>query len=169
MTYEEVVAKIAEAIAHYEGFYLEEEKAKQRGVRWPTLAQRHCNPGNIRRWQRDGVPYPQENGYVDFLRWAKEQPQFPPEKWKEEALKEGWRVLRLLVSRYVAGHFHGGKSPSLLDFFRVYAPSADRNHPQKYAEFVSEFSGIPVDVPLESWADSVESSDGGTLRVSEFR
>ena len=60
MTRQELIEKIARAIAEMEGFYL---TAAQ-----PTLAQRNANPGNIRQW-RDGrgSAYPTHRGYVDFV------------------------------------------------------------------------------------------------------
>jgi len=134
MTRDELVQKMAEAMATMEGFYLDSKE--------PSLAQRNCNPGNIRTWKRaDGSYYPQYKGYVDFVMWAFGD--------KDKALTEGWRVLRKQINSYVDGKLHGGKSPTLYQMFEKYAPSADNNHPKQYAEFVASRVGIPPDKPLK--------------------
>lgn len=127
----ELVNKIAAAIAQMEGFYLD----------GPSLAKRNCNPGNIRQWAKDGKPYPTYRGYVDFGAWAGGD--------KALGLAEGWRVLFALVSQYTAGKYTGGHVPTLYQMFEVYAPAADANHPNGYAEFVSARVGIPPDQPLD--------------------
>ena len=131
MTRQELASKIAEAIAKVEGFYLTR----------PTLAKRQGNPGNIRRWSNHG-PYPTRNGFVDFVAWADGD--------YERGVAEGWRVLRLLVDRYIGGNYTGGKSPSLRQMFHVYAPSSDHNNPDQYAEAVAKAIGVDADTPLAS-------------------
>lgn len=155
MKREELIDRIARAIAHMEGFYVTADEAERRGIRWPTVAQRLCNPGNIRRWaNRAGIEYPRSNGYVDFLAWARlRHPSMQPDKLREVALAEGWRVLRTLVDQYVQGRYHGGSSPSLLQMFERYAPASDKNKPREYAEFVARRLGIPPDVPLAEVID----------------
>jgi hypothetical protein len=155
MKREELVDRIARAIAHMEGFYLTQEDAEKRGLRWPTVAQRNCNPGNVRRWaNRAGIEYPRRDGYVDFLAWARlRNPDLPPEQLRDEALAEGWRVLRTLVDQYVQGRYHSGTSPTLYEMFSVYAPASDDNHPRQYAEFVARRVKIRPDVPLREVID----------------
>lgn len=141
----ELIDKIAEAIAVCEGYYVTMEDAYRRGLRYPTLAQRNENPGNIRKWRGpDGAPYPRRHGFVDFVGWA-EKFGLP----RKVARKEGWRVLKLLIQQYISGRYHNGKSPTLYEFFEKYAPSDDGNFPKKYAEFVSEKIDIPADKPLK--------------------
>lgn len=139
MTRAELIAAIADAISHQEGFYID-----------GSLAQRNANPGNIRQWRdRTGTPYPQHKGYIDFVQWAGDHfPTATHEDLSREALDEGWRILRLLVSQYIDGHYTGGKSPTLTQMFAVYAPSADGNRPKAYAEFVAQRVGIPEDKVL---------------------
>ena len=71
MTRQELIERVAQAIAEKEGFYLTEAQAKRRRIRYPSRAQRNANPGNVRAW-RDarGKRYPTDGGYVDFLAWA---------------------------------------------------------------------------------------------------
>jgi hypothetical protein len=49
MTRQELIEKIAWAIAEMEGFYLGAAQAKARRIPHPTLAQINANPGNIRQ------------------------------------------------------------------------------------------------------------------------
>lgn len=142
MTRPELIEKIARAIAEMEGFYVNAAK--------PALAQRNANPGNIRQW-RDarGRPYPTYRGYVDFVAWASERfPGLSREEMSRRALEEGWRILRVLVGQYLDGKYTQGKPPSAEEMFRVYAPSADGNHPANYARFVASKIGARPDQRL---------------------
>lgn len=142
MTRAELIEKIAQAIAEMEGFYAT--------AATPTLAQRNANPGNIRQW-RDarGRPYPTYRGYVDFVAWTSERlPGLSREELSRPALEEGWRVLRVLVGQYLDGRYTQGKPPSAEEMFRVYAPSADGNHPANYARFVARKLGVRPDQRL---------------------
>ena len=135
MTREQLIEKIVRAIAEMEGFYATAAQA--------TLAQRNANPGNIRQW-RDarGRPYPTHRGYVDFVAWASERfPGASPEELSQRAIDEGWRILRVLVGQYLDGRYTQGKPPTAEEMFRVYAPSADGNHPANYARFVARRIG----------------------------
>ena len=135
MNRQEFIEKIARAIAEMEGFYL---TAAQ-----PTLAQRNANPGNIRLW-RDGRDraYPTHLGYVDFVAWASARfPGSSREEMSRAAIDEGWRILRVLIGQYLDGRYTQGKPPTAEEMFRVYAPSADGNHPANYARFVADRIG----------------------------
>ncbi|PJF45905.1 MAG: hypothetical protein CUN48_16510 [Candidatus Thermofonsia Clade 3 bacterium] len=142
MTRAELIDKIARAIAEMEGFYATATK--------PTLSQRNANPGNIRQW-RDarGKPYPTYRGYVDFVAWASERfSGLSREEMSRRALEEGWRILRVLVGQYLDGRYTQGKPPTTEEMFRVYAPSADGNHPASYARFVAGRIGARPDQRL---------------------
>ncbi|MBA3973348.1 MAG: hypothetical protein C0504_03910 [Candidatus Solibacter sp.] len=142
MTRQELIEKIARAIAEMEGFYLT--------AAHPTLAQRNANPGNIRQW-RDGRgrAYPSHRGYVDFVAWASARfPGASREEMSRRAIEEGWRILRVLVGQYLDGRYTQGKPPTAEEMFRVYAPSADGNHPANYARFVAGKIGAPPDERL---------------------
>jgi hypothetical protein len=142
MTRNELIEKIAQAIAEMEGVY--------RTAAQPTLAQRNANPGNIRRWRDSrGRPYPTAKGYVDFVAWASERfPGASREEMSRCALEEGWRILRVLIGQYLDGKYTQGKQPSAEEMFRVYAPSADGNHPANYARFVASKLGARPDQRL---------------------
>ena len=142
MTRQQLIDRLAEAFAHEEGFFVTEEQARAARLTFPTRAQRNLNPGNIRRWRRNGKPYPQSSGYVDFAAL------FPGDR--EAALAEGWRVLKVLIGKYVDGGYHGGSKPTLLQLLAVYSPSADGNDPERYARHVAQRAGVPTDVPLTS-------------------
>lgn len=142
MTRQELIEKVAQAIAEMEGFYLT--------AAHPTLAQRNANPGNIRQW-RDGHgrPYPTNRCYVDFVAWASLRfPGASREEISQRTLDEGWRILRVLVGQYLDGRYTQGMPPSAEEMFRVYAPSADGNHPFAYARFVAGKVGVRPDQKL---------------------
>lgn len=136
MTEDELVDKIAHAIAKMEGYYKPD-----------SLAWRNANPGNIRRWRRNGE-YPRRKGYVDFVAWA------GGDRAKGEA--EGWRVLKAQVYRFVSGARTNGRVPSLREIFHIYAPASDGNDPDKYAEFVSSQIGIDADIGLAEVIDNAD-------------
>ncbi len=142
MTRQQLIEKIARAIAEMEGSYVTCAK--------PTLAQRNANPGNIRQW-RDarGNPYPTHRGYVDFVAWASDRfPGASREDMSRRALEEGWRILRVLVGQCLDGKYTQGKPPTAEEMFRVYAPAADGNHPANYARFVADKIGAWPDQRL---------------------
>ena len=150
MTRSELIERIAQAIAEHEGFYVTEAQAKSRKIRYPTCAQRNANPGNLRAWRdAKGRPYPTSGGYVDFVAWASERfPGVSREEISHRAIEEGWRILRVLVGQYLGGRYTQGKSPTVEEMFRVYAPSADGNHPANYARFVASKIGARLDQRL---------------------
>ena len=152
MTRDQLVDRLAEAIAKHEGFFVTAQQARARGIKYPTMAQRNANPGNIRQWKDGcGRPYPKAGGYVDFVSWAMEPVHgVGSEQIMERALAEGWRVLKRLVLFYVNGRYTKGASPSLRLMFAVYAPASDGNDPESYARFVAECAGLPIDSPLKN-------------------
>lgn len=149
MTRKRLIGSIAEAIAEKEGFRVTQDQAADRRIPWPTIAQRNANPGNIRAWRRNRRPYPTRGGFVDFVAWAATAfPAFGKAQQREAALKEGWRVLKVLISQYIDGRFTGGKPPSAKEMFAIYAPADDRNDPVAYAEFVAFRLAIRPEQPL---------------------
>lgn len=142
MTREKLIENTARAIAEMEGFFL---KSAQ-----PTLAQRNANPGNIRQWRdQRGRTYPTHRGYVDFVAWASARfPCISREEMSRKAIDEGWRILRVLVGQYLDGRYTQGKPPTAEEMFRMYAPSADGNHPANYARFVAGKIGARPDQRL---------------------
>lgn len=146
MTRQELIEKIARAIAEMEGFYLTAAQAKARRIPHPTLAQINANPGNIRQWRDKRGPYPTNRGYVDFVAWASARfSGTSREEMSQRAIDEGWRILRVLIDQYLDGKYTQGKQPSAEEMFRVYAPSADSNHPTNYARFVAGRIGARPD------------------------
>lgn len=142
MTRLELIEKIARAIAEMEGFYVT--------ATHPTLAQRNANPGNLRQWRdQRGRVYPTHRGYVDFVAWASTRfPGASREEMSRRAIDEGWRILRVLVGQYLDGRYTQGRPPTVAEMFRVYAPSADGNHPTNYARFVAGKIGARPDQRL---------------------
>jgi hypothetical protein len=150
MTRQELIERIAQAIAEKEGFYLSEAQAKRRRIRYPSRAQRNANPGNVRAWHdARGKRYPTDSGYVDFVAWTSARyPGIGGEALSQKALDEGWRVLRVLVGQYIDGRYTEAKPPSIVEMFRVYAPGTDGNNPEGYARFVAAKLGVDAHQPL---------------------
>ena len=145
----ELIKTIAESIAKMEGYYLTPRLCRRTGRKWPPKARRLGNPGMIRQWKdKNGVPYPTVDGFVDFIEWAKRQEHIPCLDPYSAGHEEGFRVLNVLVGQYIDGKYHGGKSPTLYEFFEKYAPATDSNNPKNYAEFVAKRVGIKPDIPL---------------------
>jgi hypothetical protein len=149
MTRQELLDKLARAIAENEGFLVTEAQAKAHKIRYPTRAQINANPGNLRAWRAKGRPYPMNGGYVDFVGWASHQfPGVSREEMSRRALDEGWRILRVLAGQYMDGHYTGGKPPTVEEMFRTYAPASDGNDPAGYARFVAGRLGVRPDQRL---------------------
>ena len=150
MTRQELLDKLAPAIAENEGFFVTEAQAKARKIRFPTRAQINANPGNLRAWRdAKGRPYPTSGGYVDFVAWASERfPGASREEMSRRALEEGWRILHVLAGQYIDGRYTGGKPPTVEEMFRTYAPASDGNDPVGYARFVAGKLGAQPDQRL---------------------
>ena len=143
MTRLELINRISDGIIHQEGLLLTPVEAAKMNLAWPCIAQIYCNVGNIRDWKdKNNKAYPKSQGYVNFLSWANGDARI--------ALTEAYRVLKVQVGYYIDGKLHNGTSPTLLEMFEKFAPSADDNLPIEYAKNVAKFVGSPVNVQLKS-------------------
>lgn len=93
-----------------------------------SVSERQNNPGNLRQWGAT----PRVGGYCAFPSPA-----------------DGWAALRRQIAKNVGRgltlvEFFGGKA----NVYPGFAPDADGNRSQHYAEFVGKRVGIPIDVPL---------------------
>ena len=99
------------AILQFEGF-------KPGSMSW-----RNRNPGNLRSSKS---AYTVRHGYAIF-----------------DSFEKGWAALLSDISAKFRGKPYTtsglGPDSTLLQFFEVYAPSADSNHPHIYAKFVAGF------------------------------
>lgn len=124
----EFIEKFAEAIAEVEGFNLTQAQAVRIGTKWPTLAQRNHNPGNLRKWERRL----NKEGFALF-----------------GSAKEGFLALYAqIILNVLRGlttyEFFKGK-PGV---YSGYAPANDGNKPKAYAETVAERLKIDPNVEL---------------------
>lgn len=126
MTRKDIIASIAERIATFEGFFLTKKQSQNTGAKFPTLAQKNNNPGNIRNWGKSKIV----GGYAVF-----------------DTPEAGWTALKTQIGKNIdrgltLNEFFGGKK----NVYPGYAPEADKNHPINYAKFVAK--GIPCDTDV---------------------
>lgn len=105
----------ASAIKQFEGWF--------KGSR----SERNNNPGNLKFAGQKGATLGM-NGFAKF-----------------DQYESGWAALLLQLQIAATGKSKVYRADmSLLDFFKIYAPSSDDNHPETYAEFVARMIGVPV-------------------------
>ncbi len=102
------------------------------GWRPGSRSYRNCNPGNLRY-----SPIQQStdaDGYACFTRFA-----------------YGWAALLADITGKATGHTRTSLGPesTIYEFFTVYAPSGDNNHPVRYAEFVADRIGVRPEMPIK--------------------
>lgn len=102
-----LVNAVAEAGATEEGFYVTEDQAKQRKIKWPTIAQLNNNPGNLAVWGSHPIRY----GFVHFLPDIVKPGQPLPKD------HTGWKALRRQYERMIFERH--------LTFFTMYAGQRD--------------------------------------------
>lgn len=89
------------------------------------------NPGNLRNWP---TQIGTNKGFAVFRTWA-----------------EGIQALRSLITNAATGKSASYKpNMSLLDFFEVYAPGNDNNHPLNYAKFVAKRMDVDITFQLKN-------------------
>lgn len=96
-----------------------------------TLAVRNNNPGNLRY---SAFETSNKDGFSTF-----------------NSLEEGFNALKEDVKIKQTGKSKTGikGNSTLLQFFNVYAPAADRNNPTAYASAVAKRLGVSIDTPIE--------------------
>lgn len=102
-----LVNAIAEAGATEEGFYVTEEQAKKRKIKWPTLAQLNNNPGNLALWGSHPVRYGFVHFVPDIVKPGEPLPKDHP----------GWKALRRQYERMIFERH--------LTFYTMYAGQRD--------------------------------------------
>lgn len=128
MTKEEFIKEFAIAIATQEGYFVKQEDAKKRGIKYPTKSQKNNNPGNLRSWGY----YPINEGMVQFPN--------PAKGW--DALYQ--QLVKNINRGLTLGEFFTGKT----GVYAGYAPSLDSNNPVRYAQMVGKLLGVSCDIPL---------------------
>lgn len=125
---------VALAIFHYEG-----QRPGNRNYR-------NNNPGNLRA---SGVPHSMDpDGYCIFASFV-------------AGFMADTDDLR---AKFRGNNSHGlGPSSTLLDLFKVYAPTADNNAPETYAEFVAAWLSEAYGKPLTVMATLGEVMNLGGL------
>lgn len=128
MTQDRLLSLFSEAIATKEGFYLTLRQARQRNLRFPSLAQRNNNPGNLRSWGTRPI----SEGYASFA-----------------SIEAGFQALRSQCRKNIFQRklsfrefFAGQRSASgrlKPGGYPGFAPAKDNNQPEAYASFVLHF------------------------------
>ena len=125
------LVKMAEAIKAFEGWEAPNPE-NPRGSR----SYRNNNPGNLR-----GQVWVTYHGAIglDHKNFA----IFP-------TYEHGWNKLLFQLEIAATGRSKVyNPEMSLTDFFKVYAPASDDNHPQTYANYVAKFMGLDVSTKLK--------------------
>ncbi len=139
--------QIAEAIAHIEGFYLDEAQARALHCSFPTIPQRCNNPGNLM-----------------FVGQAKAKPEPIVGRDKKtrtyckfDTIEAGWaalyRQIFLDASRTWKDENGAAHPMDIAHFIDKYAPAADANDPKSYAHTVARKMGVSVDAKLSDVID----------------
>jgi hypothetical protein len=106
------VKQFAEAIKGFEGYYPPSPEYPNGSVSW-----RHNNPGNVKSI---------EGGFLWF-----------------ETYEDGFAYLVSYINRVrMNRHAAYPKDCTILQYFHVYAPSSDNNHPDNYAGWVAKKIGV---------------------------
>jgi hypothetical protein len=105
---------LARTIAEREGFFVTERQAREQQLKWPTVAQRNHNPGNLRRWKG----FPTVKGYAVF---------------PDDAT--GWAKLRKQIE------LDRGRGLTLRQFIEKWAPPTE-NDTEGYIRFVCARVGV---------------------------
>jgi len=122
---------LAEAIAHFEGFYLTEEEARRQNRHWPTIPQRLNNPGDL--VFRD-QPFSTDGPVTGFDGVVRHYAKF-------DTVEHGWEAL------YRQIELDAGRGLTLWQFVNKYAPAADANNPNEYFAFVAhKLDAKPTDL-----------------------
>lgn len=116
------LALMAEAIKVHEGWYP------------GSRSYRNNNPGNIRFIGQARAIGGDAGGYCIFKTYA-----------------DGFAALVELLTNAATGKSKVyTPNMSVLDFFKKYAPSADNNSPETYADFVAKKIGVPVSTKIKN-------------------
>lgn len=92
---------------------------------------RNNNPGNLRKWHS---MVGQDGGFAVFATY-----------------EEGWKALVELVERAKTGKSsYYRPEMSFFEFFSVYAPSDDGNHPKTYATYVAQKCKVGIDYKIKN-------------------
>jgi len=79
--------------------------------------------------------------------------------------EKGWEALKQFLIYACTDKLRSYKSSmTLLDFYKVYAPSADNNNPMNYASAVAKDMGISIDTKIGSFY-SVESKPDTDIKI----
>lgn len=120
----------ATAIKRFEGWAVPGEYLNGKYYPQGSLSYRHKNPGNLRYSKYQAGT---KNNFSYFNTYA-----------------EGWKALLFQLRIAVDGRSSVyNPDMTLLDFFKVYAPSSDNNYPKKYASFVSKQLGVTTDTMIK--------------------
>lgn len=141
MTKQQLITKIAQAIAKMEGFYLSN-----------SVARRNNNPGNLRSWGKT----PTVNGFAVFKRaedgWMALYRQIE-NNIDGMGSKDPYRLRSVGLS--LREFFQGQRDAEgklLLSGYPGYAPDSDGNRAEHYATFVAESIGISdIDAKLKTF------------------
>ena len=95
---------------------------------------RNCNPGNLRYYKQIGSTGKDRNGFAIF-------PSY------EVGINALMRQLVIAANGTSKAY---RSTMTLIDFFRVYAPSSDNNEPDRYAQFVANKLQVDPNIQIKN-------------------
>ena len=119
---------LSQAIARFEGFFVTAAEAALRKIHFPTLSQRHNNPGNLMYVGQLGAIRGDQHGSGFYAR-------FP-------SVEAGWSALRRQIV------LDASRGLTMSAFMAKYAPAEDSNDPKSYCAFVCGKLGVTPETKL---------------------
>ena len=119
---------LAQAIARYEGFYVTAAEAALKKIHFPTLSQRHNNPGDLMYAGQLGAIRGEQHGQGWYAK-------FP-------TMAAGWAALGRQIQ------LDASRGLTMSAFMNKYAPAEDSNDPKSYCAFVCGKLNVTPDTNL---------------------
>ena len=127
----DLLTKFCLAIQHFEGYYPPDEQYP-----YGTASYRNCNPGNLKYSQYTeslGAIAKSPAGFAIFSNY-----------------EDGFAALCQFVSDAAHNELKAYQNCTIDSFFFIYAPPADNNPTNTYAQYVAAYVGLPLDTPISS-------------------
>ena len=113
---------LMQALGRFEGFFVTAAEAQLRKIHFPTLPQRHNNPGDLMYAGQIGAVRGEQHGNGWYAKFA--------------TVDVGWAALGRQIK------LDAGRGLTMQAFMLKYAPAEDSNDPKSYCAFLCEKLGV---------------------------